>query len=66
LDETPIGDYLEIEGAEDDIEPIAAELGYRTEDFITESYIALFLKSDLVKKQRHMVFAELDRREENP
>jgi adenylate cyclase, class 2 len=66
LDETPIGGYLEIEGSENDIERIAAELGYRKEDFITESYIALFLKSNLVKKQRHMVFADRDRREENP
>ena len=66
LDETPIGDYLEIEGSENDIELIAAELGYRKEDFITESYGALFLKSSLVKKQRHMVFADRDRREENP
>jgi adenylate cyclase class 2 len=66
LDETPIGDYLEIEGSENDIELIAAELGYRKEDFITESYGALFLKSSLVKKQRHMVFANRDRREENP
>jgi len=42
LDETPIGNYLELEGSEAWIDRTAARLGYRREDYITASYAALY------------------------
>lgn len=42
LDETPIGDFLELEGDRGDIDRAAARLGYGREDYITLSYGALF------------------------
>jgi adenylate cyclase class 2 len=65
LDTTPIGNYLEIEGSARDIKLVASKLGYRQRDFIKESYMALFEKSDLRKRQTFMVFADLDQAE-NP
>jgi adenylate cyclase class 2 len=57
LDETPIGNYLEIEGSEAEIEQLALKLGYPKQEFINESYLGLFLKSGLARRQRHMVFS---------
>jgi adenylate cyclase class 2 len=52
LDETPIGVFLEIEGDVEGIRAVAAELGYRPVDFVTESYVGLFFaaggKGDMV------------------
>jgi adenylate cyclase, class 2 len=59
LDQTPIGNYLEIEGSEADIEQVALRLGYRKEDFINDSYLGLFSKSHLARRQRNMVFSQL-------
>ena len=57
VDETPIGNYLEIEGRQADIIRVAAQLGLGGKDaFITESYLALFAKSRLRRSQEHMVF----------
>jgi adenylate cyclase, class 2 len=56
VDETPIGNYLEIEGSEADIQRVAAQLGFDQEAFITESYLALFAKSRLGRNRRHMIF----------
>ena len=42
LDETPVGNYLELEGAEAWIDRTAERLGYRREDYITASYAALY------------------------
>lgn len=56
VDETPIGNYLEIEGREADIQWIAAQLGFDEEVFIKESYLALFANSKLKRSQRHMTF----------
>ncbi len=42
LDETPVGNYLELEGPETWIDRAAAGLGYRREDYITASYAALY------------------------
>ncbi len=44
LDETPIGWYSEIEGAEDWIDSTAALLGIQPEQFITSSYGSLYLQ----------------------
>lgn len=42
LDETPIGNYLELEGPEAWIDQMASRLGYGREDYITASYAALY------------------------
>ena len=43
LDETPIGAYLELEGPPAWIDRAARDLGYRPQDYILESYGALYL-----------------------
>lgn len=60
LDETPIGDYAEIEGEENDILLAASRLGIVPEQFIRESYYYLY---DQYCRERgissgNMVFAE--------
>jgi adenylate cyclase class 2 len=45
VDETPIGDFLEIEGEPAAIERAAARLGFSRADFITASYRSLFLQA---------------------
>jgi adenylate cyclase, class 2 len=42
LDETPIGNYLELEGSRRWIDGVARELGYGPKDYITASYAALY------------------------
>jgi adenylate cyclase, class 2 len=44
LDETPIGDFLELEGDATAIDRGAALLGYRHRDYIAKSYGQLFLE----------------------
>jgi len=44
LDETPIGDFLELEGDCAAIDRCAARLGFRPADYIVKSYGALFLE----------------------
>jgi adenylate cyclase class 2 len=56
VDETPIGNYLEIEGKEADIHRVAGQLGFDKDVFIKESYLALFAKSRLRRSQPHMIF----------
>ena len=56
VDETPIGNYLEIEGTEADIHRVAEKLGFEEDAFIKESYLGLFVKSRSRKGQRDMVF----------
>jgi len=55
LDETPIGDFIEIEGDPDRIDAVAARLGFSPADYITDSYYRLFLASG---GSGHMVFAK--------
>ena len=43
VDETPIGNYAELEGMEDDIMNLAEKLGIAKERFINRSYHALYL-----------------------
>ncbi|MGB0035232.1 MAG: hypothetical protein WBP79_07145, partial [Candidatus Acidiferrales bacterium] len=43
LDETPIGAYLELEGAPADIDRGAAQLGFSSSDYITQTYGGLYL-----------------------
>ena len=44
LDETPIGDFLELEGGSAAIDRCSALLGFRPADYIVKSYGALFLE----------------------
>jgi adenylate cyclase, class 2 len=45
LDETPIGNFLEIEGSPAEIDGAAALLGFSRGDYISDSYYRLFLLS---------------------
>ena len=60
VDETPVGNYLELEGQPRWIDRTAAELGYRTGDYILESYGILYLAWCQKKRiePSNMVFAE--------
>jgi adenylate cyclase class 2 len=42
IDETPIGTYLEVEGDADGIAAAARALGFGPQDYVTDSYAALF------------------------
>lgn len=42
LDETPIGDFLELEGPRRQIDRAAKALGYSMDDYITASYLELY------------------------
>jgi adenylate cyclase class 2 len=53
LDETPIGNYIEIEGDAAGIDAAAARLGFSRDDYITDSYRRLF---QLAGRSGDMVF----------
>jgi len=58
LDETPIGDYLELEGSPASIDRAASRLGYAPSDYIQATYGALYL-ADCRRRGRkpgHMLF----------
>ena len=57
-DETPIGNYLELEGPEKWIDEVAARLGYSPQDYITSTYLALYFQKcrEEGKKPGNMVF----------
>jgi adenylate cyclase, class 2 len=42
VDETPIGTFLELEGAKPLIDEAAIRLGYKATDYIVKSYLALY------------------------
>jgi adenylate cyclase class 2 len=54
LDETPIGTFLEIEGELPAIHEAAYLLGYAADDYVSDSYVTLFLASG---RAGDMVFA---------
>jgi len=58
LDETPIGDFLELEGPADWIDRIAELLGFRRSDYVLLSYVRLYLKDCAAKgiEPSNMVF----------
>jgi adenylate cyclase, class 2 len=45
IDETPLGTFVEIEGAPTTIHAMAARLGFTAADYVTASYRALFVAS---------------------
>jgi adenylate cyclase class 2 len=63
VDETPIGTFVEIEGAEAGITATATALGRTTQDYILDSYYGLFVKyrDALGFRGTDMVFDEPDR-----
>ena len=42
LDETPIGNFLELEGPQRWIDEVARQLGYSRREYIKDSYAALY------------------------
>ena len=44
LDETPVGDFLELEGSRSWIDRVARQLGFSRKDYLTVSYGALYLE----------------------
>ncbi len=60
LDETPAGVYIELEGPPEWIDRAAGRLGYREQDYITESYAQLHARSPEGRAgRRDMVFGPL-------
>jgi len=57
-DETPVGNYLELEGPEKWIDQVATILGYSPKDYVTGTYLALYLERcrEEGKKPANMVF----------
>lgn len=57
IDETPMGNFIEIEGSEHGVLDVAKRLGYSEKDFITKSYTALWKEFAFKnKKKGDMVF----------
>jgi adenylate cyclase class 2 len=59
LDETPIGVFLELEGAPDWIDSTAGALGFAERDYVLASYATLYLEHCRERgvTPRHMVFS---------
>ncbi len=57
-DETPIGDYAELEGPERWIDEVARQLGFLRDEYITASYGALYRRKCLEQGRElgNMVF----------
>ena len=68
LDQTPIGDFGEIEGPPRWIDRTARVLGVAPEDYLTDSYVALFLqwKERTGSAAQHMTFDEIRKRAIKP
>ncbi len=58
FDETPIGNFLELEGPQRWIDEVARQLGFTRRDYITESYATLYRKKCQAegKTPKNMVF----------
>jgi adenylate cyclase class 2 len=58
LDETPIGTFLELEGEPEWVDATASRLGFRSSDYITDSYARLYLDycEHLQVPPQHMIF----------
>src|SRR5215467_2646022 len=58
IDETPIGNFAEIEGPADWIDAVARELDVEPKNYLTENYASLFFawKRDTGSKAREMTF----------
>jgi adenylate cyclase class 2 len=60
VDETPIGNFIELEGEPDWIDTVAGELGFNERDYSTTSYGRLYLEhcERAGVPAGHMVFAQ--------
>jgi adenylate cyclase class 2 len=58
FDETPIGNFLELEGPQRWIDEVARQLGYARREYITESYATLYRKKCQAEHQTpgNMIF----------
>ena len=45
LDQTPLGFYAELEGSPPSIRALAAQMGFKEEEFIRDSYYSLYIRS---------------------
>ncbi len=63
-DETPIGNFLELEGPQSWIDKAARDLGYSRAEYVTESYAALYRKKceEEGKSMGNMVFPKREGR----
>jgi len=63
VDETPIGNFCEIEGPPRWIDATAKKLGVRSADYITKNYAALFAewRASTRSSAREMTFSALER-----
>jgi adenylate cyclase class 2 len=61
LDETPIGDIVELEGDPEWIDRVAKQLGIKESEYITQSYAQMFYawKDATGSKAREMTWAEV-------
>jgi adenylate cyclase class 2 len=59
LDETPVGTFVELEGPGEAIDRAARELGFSRRDYITKSYLAVYVEECRRQGQepRNMLFA---------
>ena len=53
IDQTPIGNYIEIEGYPADIDTVSKNLGFTKSDYIVDSYYSLFRQQN---PEGHMLF----------
>ena len=62
FDETPVGNYIELEGSQRWINEVARQMGYTRKDYIKESYAALYRKRREAegKTAGNMLFAKHD------
>ncbi len=58
IDESPIGNFFELEGPAEEIHEIAAKLGYSRQEYLTESYGGLYYRwcKERGIEVSHMVF----------
>jgi adenylate cyclase, class 2 len=64
LDETPVGNFVELEGPPQTIDRAAKELGYSKADYVVENYLTLY-RAECRKRgvvPRNMLFATRQRR----
>jgi len=59
LDETPIGNFVELEGPAPAIDQAAAELGYSKRDYVLKNYLTLYVEECRRRGEQpaHMVFS---------
>jgi adenylate cyclase class 2 len=62
IDETPIGNYVELEGAKESIRSLAQKLGFKESQFVSLSYYALYEENcrNMGMIPRFMVFKDLE------